>query len=241
MKHIVLLFLSLLIVSFSSLYAQKYTDVVFLKNGSIIKGTIVESDGERVKIETCCGSIFVYRQSKIEKTEKVPVTRDKNMVKEKGYVNYISFGALVGASSNSETAPFSAITEHGYRFNRYFAAGALIGYELLSEATMPLALNLKAYYPVKNTNLFFGLSGGYSFSLEGPGDFMVAYDDFSGGVMTNLEAGIIFPFSGMSAFFVAVGFRYNKINYTRTDPYVGDVDGVVHYKRLSIRVGINLY
>jgi len=240
MKHTILLFIAFAL-SICSVYAQNYTDAVYLHDGSIIKGIIIENTSDILKIETCCGSIFVYHQSDIEKTERVPDDTKRNNIKENGYVNYTSFGALVGSSSNSKTAPFSLLTEHGYRFNRYFSAAGLIGYELLSEATMPLALNLKTYWPVKNTKVFLGLSGGYSFSLEDPGEFMVAYDDFSGGPMTNIEAGIVFPFSEISAFFMAIGFRYNRLNYERTDPWVGEVDGVVHYKRLSLRVGINFY
>lgn len=224
-----------------SLNAQELVDAVYLKDGSIIKGKIIENNSDALKIETCCGSIFVYEQSEVEKIGQEPGYKKVFTVKEKGYVNYISFGALVGSSSNDKTAPFSLIMEHGYKFNNYFAVGGLIGYELISEATMPLAINLKAYYPAKNNNLFLGLSGGYSFSLEEPSDFYIAYDNFSGGPMINAEIGIIMPFSEIGAFFMAIGFRYNKLNYERTDPWLGDIDGVVHYKRLSLRVGLSFY
>lgn len=240
MKQLTLIIFSL-IIFLISVNAQKYVDAIFLSNGSIIKGEIIESNSDIIKIETCCGSVFVYNQSEIEKTEQLTEYKKKSLVKEKGYVNYTSFGALVGSSSNSKTAPFSLITEHGYRFNKYIAIGGLIGYELIGEATMPLAVNLKAYLPVKNTNLFLGLSVGYSFSLEGPSDFMVLYEDFSGGIMINIETGIIIPVSEFMGFFMAIGYRYNKMNYERNDPWVGDVDGVVHYKRISLRVGINFY
>ncbi len=240
MKQLIII-LIVSVISTVSLNAQDLEDVVYLKNGSIIKGKIIEKSSEVLKIETCCGSIFVYNQSDVDKTEQLPKVKKRNTIKVKGYVNYTSFGALVGSSSNSKTAPFSLLTEHGYRFNTYLAVGGVIGYELLSEATMPLALNIKTYYPVKNNNLFFGLSGGYSFSLEDPSDFFVAYDDFSGGPMANAELGIILPFSEIGAFFVAIGFRYNKMNYTRYDYWLGDIDGVVNYKRLSIRLGISFY
>jgi hypothetical protein len=240
MKQFILLFILCGFIFFET-NAQKYTDAVYLRNGSIIRGEIVESNSEVLKIQTCCGSLFVYKQDEIEKTEQLPQLIDKNKIKEKGYVNYTSFGALVGSASNSKTAPFSLISEHGYRFNTYFSVGGLIGYELLSEAMMPLAVNLKGYYPVKNTNVFLGLSGGYSFSLEDPSEFVVEYEDFSGGVMANAEVGIVFPFSEISGFFMAIGFRYNRLNYERFDYLVGDVDGIIHYKRISMRVGINFY
>jgi hypothetical protein len=54
---------------------SNYTDVVYLKNGSIIKGTIVEqTPGTQVKIQTRDGNMFVYDFSTIEK-----ITKEKSL------------------------------------------------------------------------------------------------------------------------------------------------------------------
>ncbi len=46
-------------------------DVVYLKNGSIIKGEIIEQImGESVKIQTADGSIFIYKSAEVEKITK---------------------------------------------------------------------------------------------------------------------------------------------------------------------------
>jgi hypothetical protein len=46
-------------------------DVVYLKNGSIIRGTIIEQiPMETLKIETTDGSVFVYQMSEIERIAK---------------------------------------------------------------------------------------------------------------------------------------------------------------------------
>lgn len=46
-------------------------DVVYLKNGSIIKGELVEViPDEQVKIKTSDGSLFVYKMSEVSKIEK---------------------------------------------------------------------------------------------------------------------------------------------------------------------------
>ena len=63
--------LILLVGSFMASYSQKYTDVVYLKNGSIIKGTIIEQvPDKQIKIQTRDGSIFVYKMDEIEKLSK---------------------------------------------------------------------------------------------------------------------------------------------------------------------------
>jgi len=47
---------------------DRLVDVVYLKNGSIIRGTIIEQDpATQVKIQTRDGSVFVYKVSEIEK------------------------------------------------------------------------------------------------------------------------------------------------------------------------------
>ncbi|WP_052592668.1 hypothetical protein [Aureispira sp. CCB-QB1] len=49
----------------------KMPDVVYLKNGSIIKCTIIEQIiGETIKIETSDGSIFVYKMEEVSKITK---------------------------------------------------------------------------------------------------------------------------------------------------------------------------
>lgn len=69
MKNIILILA--LIVS-TQIFSQSQTrDVVYLKNGSIIKGTITEMNPSTgIKISTADGSIFVYKMDEILKTEK---------------------------------------------------------------------------------------------------------------------------------------------------------------------------
>jgi len=50
---------------------QKVLDVVYLKNGNIIKGHIIEQiPGETIKIETLVGDIIVLKFSEIRRIEK---------------------------------------------------------------------------------------------------------------------------------------------------------------------------
>ena len=52
-------------------FAQESKDVIYLKNGSVIKGEITEMiPNQHVKIKTADGSLFVYSFNEIEKTEK---------------------------------------------------------------------------------------------------------------------------------------------------------------------------
>lgn len=72
MKKIVSLFLFVLLTNV--LFAQNYQDVVYLKNGSIVRGVVVEQvPNQSIKIETADRSVFVYRMDEVEK-----ITREEN-------------------------------------------------------------------------------------------------------------------------------------------------------------------
>lgn len=61
----------LLLVLSSGVVFAEMTDVVYLKNGSIIKGMIIETiPNESIKIETADGSIFVYSMDEVQKMTK---------------------------------------------------------------------------------------------------------------------------------------------------------------------------
>jgi hypothetical protein len=65
----------LLLVGVCVLQAVEYIDVLYLTDGSIIKGTIIEQvPGEQVKIQTRDGSILVHSWDKIEKFAREVVT-----------------------------------------------------------------------------------------------------------------------------------------------------------------------
>jgi hypothetical protein len=82
-------------------------DVVYLKNGSIIKGVISEQiPNVSLKIETSDGSIFVYKSEEIEKiakveaplvnNEAVQTTRKIPDVDVKEYGSHFSMGIAIG-------------------------------------------------------------------------------------------------------------------------------------------------
>ena len=66
-RLISILFVAVFCVSEEGL-GQQLEDVVYLKNGSIIKGVIVEQiPGESVKLETRDGNVFVFTMLEIAK------------------------------------------------------------------------------------------------------------------------------------------------------------------------------
>ena len=61
-------------VATAPLFAQPLEDVVYLKDGTIVRGTIIEQiPGESLKIQTQGGSMFLYALEEIAKIVKEPV------------------------------------------------------------------------------------------------------------------------------------------------------------------------
>jgi hypothetical protein len=75
MKRIKSVFIVTLLFATMSAFAQaNYQDVVYLNNGSIVRGVIVEQiPNKTLKIETADGSVFVFNVSEIEKMTKEKV------------------------------------------------------------------------------------------------------------------------------------------------------------------------
>lgn len=118
MKRILLL----LVILFAGICASAQsvpTETVYLSNGSIIKGTVVEQTKNQVKIKTSDGSVFVYETSQVERIVKNQTESFENRVQIQE--NYPS------------TRPFIK----GVRFNGYFDMNLLYtkysGANVLSE------------------------------------------------------------------------------------------------------------
>ena len=73
-----LLLLTLLLSISTYVAAQNYTEVVYLKNGSVIKGVIIEQvPNVSLKIKTSDGSLIICQMNDVEKiTKEERYTRD---------------------------------------------------------------------------------------------------------------------------------------------------------------------
>jgi opacity protein-like surface antigen len=101
----------------TSTYAQQMEDVLYLKNGSIIRGIIIEqTPNVSIKIKTKDGSIFAYKYEEIEKFAKEEV---------KG---------LIYADD------YKKIGEHGFKSKKFFI-GLKAGYGDWGNVTYGLSLD----------------------------------------------------------------------------------------------------
>lgn len=121
-------------------FGQNMQEVLYLKNGSIIRGAIVEEKyGESVKIQTADGSVFVYKMDEIEKkTKEAPIVQNAGnssygqvvMEKKKGptrgYRAFINFGLGAGVGDYGDNK-IEISTVHGYQINPKWFVGLGVG------------------------------------------------------------------------------------------------------------------
>ncbi len=236
-----LLIIILMTVSLAGL-TQENIDVIHFNNGSIVKGKLIEQDSEFIKIETLCENVLVFPLVEVSQVSN-ELYKPPNSLKNEGYYNFTSFGVLMSTLENDRVAPLSVLMEHNYRLFNYFAPGIVTGIELLNETVYPAGMNIKIMLPLnKGSNLFFGISGGYTFSPKEPVN-NINYEITSsyGGSMIYSEIGMIMPSYTNTSFFIAIGFRYNELHYKREDWWLTEVDQTIYYNRLMIRLGLAVH
>lgn len=128
-------------------YSQKQQEIVYLKNGSVIRGTVIEQvPNKSIKVQTADGSIFVYQMNEVEKMTKetskntsgtISVFQDSNIT---GYRGFVDFGYTVGLGDYG-VGRIELTTSHGYQFNPYFFAGIGTGIHYYVQGVNTVSIN----------------------------------------------------------------------------------------------------
>lgn len=185
---VIVLFLLVSVVSFAQ---ERQVDVIYLKNGSVIKGAVIELvPDKQVKIRTADGSLFVFQMSEVDRIEK---EYNRKQVQEK------SSPLRANAIGTAEMAYGFAEDDFiigvnflwGYRFNPYFSLMGGTGLNLAGfygydcdwnwdydcdddevAVMMPLFARLQVNFLKTRVSPFFSMDLGYLWSLDDYGHSM---------------------------------------------------------------------
>lgn len=215
-----------------------YQDVVYLKNGSIIRGTIIEQViNKSIKIETADRNVFVYQMNEIDKLTKEAVLKKSSgslshSGLKSGYKGIVELGYQVGVGDfGMDRLNLNII--NGYQINPYFSLGLGTGlrYYFDAEAALvPVFADFRAYLINNKTSPYLSLGVGYSFD---------ATNDFKGvGFLLNPTVGVSFKFSDKSAINIGIGYEMQKIDFIY-DGYFGYFSSSENSGAISINVGIS--
>jgi sRNA-binding regulator protein Hfq len=246
MKNLILLLLLLLLVG--GAFGQKEkNETVFLKNGSVIKGRLVQVDDQNVVIRSH-RNVWVLNRSEIDTVAvKVPVLTDAFVAPR--WFAECSAGVLLGSADNKKQSPFSIDFSANLQMLPGLYAGLGTGVDFLEESFLPVFVNLEYHFRPAYVTPFIGMKGGYLFPLEDDvyddGTYML-YDyynslpwypqslDNKGGIMLNPSVGFISRINGHLGLSLAFGYRFSQVKYKGEEHYEIETN----YNRLSIRLGI---
>lgn len=131
-----------------------YWDVLYLKNGSIIKGTIIDSSATAIKLENRIQDTLVYSIQEIKGTGKAPKPLK---VSEQGFYGTLEAGIQF---SDTQGAVLRALA--GYRFNWQWQAGVGIGLDDYSIRSAPVFGDLRYDFSRKDKTMFMYAGAGAS-------------------------------------------------------------------------------
>jgi hypothetical protein len=248
MKNLALVFFIFISVS---LFAQSGKhDVVYLKNGSIVKGSILVLDPEKfVKLKTRDHNIWVFEMKQIDSISR-PV-KAKTPLKT-GYFNLSELGILAGNTSNAKRAPLTLMNVNMWRFENGISAGLGVGVHFFNETYLPVVADFRYHLRRSGPVPFASVQAGYSIPLGGTYNqqYYYAYDSRSsiypgptpgnqnvsarGGLLVNPAIGIQTQINENFALTFSAGYSYLRHRYGKEEAYALDVD----YNRLSLKIGL---
>ncbi len=237
-------FTSLIIISFffTGSFAQK-SDQVTLKNGTIIRGTVVKMVPEgNVTINDLAGNTWVFKMEEIEQIEEVENPGLNNFWETSpGFINMTTIGFLAGSQNSEYIAPFSMQTSLGYLTNSGLYSGLLVGLEFLNVNHIPVMLDFQ--YPLWSGNAMpvVIVRGGYTIPSKFENDYYGTLYKYSGGITGAIGMGLKIRSMESFAWDISLLYRYMQINYTEDyewQSYQNSYKDV--YNRLEIRVGFYL-
>ena len=205
MKKLITILFFMLVTTLS--FAQgNYQDVVYLKNGSIIKGVIVEQvPNKSIKIETSGGSVFVYTMDEIEKLTREQL-KEESVVSSNLPKGSIELGYQIGSGDYKfDRLKLNFISS--YEVSPQFLMGYGLGFRFYFDqdvALMPFLADFKYNFEGASVTPFLALSMGYSFDIT---------NEFEGaGFLLNPRFGVNFNTSGKSKLGVSVGYEMQRMD-----------------------------
>jgi len=156
---------TMLIICTLNISAQKSKDILYLKNGSMIYGKLIEITDSQYKIKTSDGSVFIFTTPEVDKFINEDIKFDGR--KESGFGFVLEAGLMVGGQNTDYVAPFSFNYIGNYTSGSLNIFGIGSGVEYIGDPFMPLFFEYKHVMNLKKTCPFIFGRAGRLFHLNG--------------------------------------------------------------------------
>jgi len=236
----ILAFLFISFILHPSISQCQQPDILQLKNGSILYGTILENKvGEYIRIEVVGKNQLVFPYNEIDK-----ISREETPVLfapvAKSPIDITTTLNFYGGSNNS--AGFQIKASYNLPFR--LSVGMGTGIDMVHYQVLPISADVS--YVILNSSLSPFIYGrtGFSFPLSKAQSDAWINPEYKGGILAGAGVGIRKSFSNHNAFLFSIGYRYQKLRkITEYYPWYGDTQAVQfderidHLNRINISIG----
>ena len=242
-----------LILAFNLSFGQNnMEDVVYLKNGSIIRGTIIEQiPNQSIKIQTKDRSVFVFKFDEIEKftkenlisenpTTTTTITPKIKDFKKKGYINITEINYNPGTgSTNTGNYTIGFKTVNGYQLNEHLSLGIGLGIDGNKNQTLlPITADIRGTILKGVVSPVINMNVGYSLLLNAKNNNI--YSELKGGLVINPSFGIKTYISQNVAFLFNIGYKMQWQTLEYNDAYYGPEPSITTlYPFLTFNAGFS--
>ncbi|MDX2000833.1 MAG: hypothetical protein SFW35_00245 [Chitinophagales bacterium] len=230
--------------------AQKLEDVVYLKNGSVIRGTILEQQPEgNIKISIMGGSVLVYKMEEVDRIVKEEVLSTSKPKKDifihhRGFLHQTQLGTMMASKDGyGLQAGFNLQTVNGYRVFPQLYVGAGVGldiYKYYQETYLPVFFRIGGEAIKKRISPHYFASVGYSWILNAA-DMEYDYATYKGGIMYEAGIGMTVHTRSKISWLLSLGYKAHYSEKTYNYYYI-EGDGYSNimsrnYQRITISTG----
>jgi hypothetical protein len=213
MKKIISLIAACAVFMAGNLYAQSKEDVVYLNNGSILRGKVTENiRGLQTTIEILGRNIIVIPDSAVKMILMDQDIASKERENKASPVEMAANISFYGGTKNSAGCSF--ITAYCFPFR--LSVGMGIGNEWFDHQQIPFLADVKYSFLKGSWTPYVYVQGGYAVPLSKKVDG--DWSEYYGGVLAGTGAGLRFNFTRHNALLFSLGYRYQKTK-TVTNSY----------------------
>jgi len=218
-------------------YAQEpITDKIYLKNGSIIAGKLIQyhpEDSVVFKIQD--GNTMTFSSKLVKKVKMYSETEIRNTYSFRQNTFYTRSQLSILYKKDNSGVSFSQSA--GYQFKHWLAVGAGIGvdnYRLeQGNNLMPVFIELRTFLLQQNLSPYFSLRAGYSFAFE---DKSIGQTEATGNYFINPAIGYRLG-AGFPYVDIFCGAKFQKTQYQTVDSWSKSLFDII-YRRYDIGIAL---
>lgn len=240
----------LLVSSLVRAQAPASPDILYLKDGSVIRGTLIESiTGSHVRFQNLEGQVREYPMSEVSST-KISGKNNRPVYELQpiGFSHSSSIGLMVGSGSYGDRANPSFQTINGVRIGKHWSTGIGTGLESFGYGTL-LPLFAHGRYSLLKGAVSPYIDGmaGYSLAISSPNYYYWSdnYDENKGGITAGIGAGVKMMTGQRFGLTIGMGYRFQRLSRTYqgswwngNDVFYYPVQERTDINRIDLRFGI---